>query len=439
MNLKRYSLFLLDKEADRQDSKLRFRVKWTGGIVAFSLGYRVDPLKWSQSTQRCKQSTTHGVKKIQASVINREIQRFASALDLVFDSFEKVEKNPTVPEFRDAFNLAIGKASRVSAVAPGESFFSLFDRFVGEMGAQNTWSEATYKKFTNIRMHLMVFNSSLALASVNDETLGAFVAYQHRLELRNTTISKNVAFVRWFLRWAFNKNFYSGKSHETFRPKLKGIDYQSRDVTHLSWAELLGLLSFEVPESKAYLARVRDVFCFCCFTGLRYSDVQKLCRSDVRSTSILVVTQKTADALVIDLNKYSKALLDKYSGLPFRDDRAFPVISNVRMNIYLKELGLLAGLVEMQRVVYFNGNVRHEDVLPKYSLLTTHCGRRTFIVNALFLGIPAEVVMKWTSHSDFAAMRPYIKIVDDLKAQEMAKFDRGLFSPSLVPVLEKGD
>jgi len=42
------------------------------------------------------------------------------------------------------------------------------------------------------------------------------------------------------------------------------------------------------------------------------------------------------------------------------------------------------------------GNQRYEEVHPKYSLLTTHCGRRTFIVNALYLGIPAEVVMRRT-------------------------------------------
>ena len=59
----------------------------------------------------------------------------------------------------------------------------------------------------------------------------------------------------------------------------------------------------------------------------------------------------------------------------------------------------------------------------KWELITTHCGRRTFIVNALFLGIPAEVVMKWTGHADYKAMKPYVAIVDQLKAKEMNKFN----------------
>lgn len=78
---------------------------------------------------------------------------------------------------------------------------------------------------------------------------------------------------------------------------------------------------------------------------------------------------------------------------------------------------------EPQRIVYFKGNIRYEEVLPKYALLTTHCGRRTFIVNCLRMGVPAEVIMKWTGHSDYKSMKPYIKIVDKLKASEMEKFN----------------
>lgn len=48
---------------------------------------------------------------------------------------------------------------------------------------------------------------------------------------------------------------------------------------------------------------------------------------------------------------------------------------------------------------------------------------RTFVVNYLRLGISAEVIMKWTGHSDFTAMRPYVAIVDELKKESMAKYN----------------
>ena len=46
------------------------------------------------------------------------------------------------------------------------------------------------------------------------------------------------------------------------------------------------------------------------------------------------------------------------------------------------------------------------------------------ICNALALGIPAQVVMKWTGHSDYKAMKPYIDIADDIKANAMNKFNQ---------------
>ena len=48
---------------------------------------------------------------------------------------------------------------------------------------------------------------------------------------------------------------------------------------------------------------------------------------------------------------------------------------------------------------------------------------RTFVVNYLRLGISAEVIMKWTGHSDFTAMKPYVAIVDELKKESMAKYN----------------
>ena len=60
----------------------------------------------------------------------------------------------------------------------------------------------------------------------------------------------------------------------------------------------------------------------------------------------------------------------------------------------LKELGELAEINEPVRETYYKGNERIDEVTPKYALLSTHAGRKTFICNALALGIPAPVVMK---------------------------------------------
>lgn len=74
-------------------------------------------------------------------------------------------------------------------------------------------------------------------------------------------------------------------------------------------------------------------------------------------------------------------------------------------------------------LTHFSGARRIEEIKPKRQLLTTHVARRTFVVNALRLGIPAEVITRWTGHSTLDAMRPYMAIVDALKAESMAKFN----------------
>ena len=151
--------------------------------------------------------------------------------------------------------------------------------------------------------------------------------------------------------------------------------------------------------------------------------IAKLKRTDIFPDHIFVVTQKTADGIKIELNNISRAILDKYKDFPFEKDLVLPVISNQRMNEYLKEMGKKAGIDSPQRIVYFLKDERIEEVYPKYELLSCHCGRRTFVVNGLYLGIPPHVIMEWTGHYDYKSMKPYIKVVDKLKEKEMTKFN----------------
>jgi integrase len=344
-------------------------------------------------------------------------------IESIFTRFELLEKRPPNPdELKQSFNELTGRKVAKSEESVN-SFYDVYSEFTGTMGRQNNWTKATYNKFHALKEHLLNFDDCISLENLTEARLQDFVTSLQESDMRNTTISKYISFLRWFLRWAHNKGYYSGTQHETFRPKLKGTDGNAKEVIYLEWEELLNLYLFDFPSGKNSLSAVRDVFCFCCFTGLRYSDVAKLRRSDVKENHISVVTQKTVDGLIIELNKYSKAILKKYENISFPKDLALPVISNQKMNDYLKDIGKLVNLNEPQRIVYFKGHVRHEDVLPKHDLLTTHCGRRTFIVNALRLGIPSEVIMKWTGHSDFKAMKPYVKIVDKLKVSEMEKFN----------------
>lgn len=431
MIIKRNLLFFIDKEGNlkkgyKPDGKLRLRIRFASGKVDFNVGYRVDIEKWSTETQRCKSGTTHGKKKISALEINNEVQRLEVLADTTFKTFERNNYFPTIQEYRSAFNKANKGDVEIDLLnEPKEakkSFMDVFDEFVEESGTQNDWTSSTYEKFSAVKAHLISFDPNLTFESLDESKLTKYINYfRDTKNLRNSTIGKQMGFLKWFLRWSKKKGYNNNNDFETFKPKLKTTQ---KKVIFLTWNELTKLREYQIPETKKYLDRVRDVFLFQCFTGLRYSDVFNLKRSDVKENHIEVTTVKTADSLIIDLNNHSKAILDKYKDIAFEYNKVLPVITNQKMNNYLKELAELAGINEVVRETYYKGNQRIDEETPKYALLGTHAGRRTFICNALSLGIPAQVVMKWTGHSDYKAMKPYIDIADDIKANAMSKFDQ---------------
>jgi integrase len=414
--------FLLHKRG-KNDTNLsvRMRVTLRGQTpLDFPTGHNIDLADWDATAQRALPSCVH------EKDINRTIDEWTSVMDEIIARYELLEKRtPTPGEVKDLFNDMVGRKTNVneSLADENESLFRVFDIFTETMGKQNQWTPSTFEKFSAIRHHLYGFDPKLSFPQVTTAKMQDYVQYLNKKDLRNTTIAKHLAFVRWFLRWANANGYYHGNVHDTFKPKIKGVDGNSKEIIYLTQDEIQTLENYQFLPTQGSLERVRDVFLFSCFTGLRYSDVAKLKRTDIKDGYIEVVTKKTNDGLRIELNKHSQAILDKYKDAALPKGLALPVISNVKMNVALKILGQTCGIDEPTRIVYFQGNERLEQVLPKWALLTTHCGRRTFVVTALQLGIPSEVIMKWTGHSNFSAMKPYVKIVDELKARAMTRFD----------------
>ena len=83
----------------------------------------------------------------------------------------------------------------------------------------------------------------------------------------------------------------------------------------------------------------------------------------------------------------------------------------------------IVGIDEPLRHTYYIGSVRHDEVVPKYELITTHTARHTFIVTDISLGISPVVIMQWTGHKNYEAMRPYIAIASDTSTQAMRLFN----------------
>jgi len=431
MNIKRNIIFAFESRKKDgvpivENVPIRMRVNFASQRIEFTTGYRIDVAKWDVDKQRVKNGCTNKLKQ-SASEINVALLGYYTELQEIFKRFEVAEIVPSPAEVKEAFSNRYGQNEKIELASADTSnvpsnFYEAFDDFVRVCGRQNDWTHSTFEKFAAVKNHLKNFRSELSFDFFDEEGLTEYVQYLREVrEMRNSTIGKQLSFLKWFLRWSFKQGMHSNNAYDTFKPKLK--DTQKK-IIFLTWEELNRLREFKIPPTKQALERVRDVFLFQCFTGLRYSDVFNLRRSDIKGDHIEVTTVKTSDSLIIELNDHSRAILEKYKDVEFENDRALPVITNQKMNDYLKELAELAEINEPVRQTYYKGNERIDEVTPKYALLGTHAGRRTFICNALALGIPPQVVMKWTGHSDYKAMKPYIDIADDIKASAMSKFNQ---------------
>ena len=429
MNIKRNIIFTLESRKKdgvliTENVPIRMRVNFASKRIEFTTGYRIDATKWDADKQRVKNGCSNKLKQ-SASEINASLLEYYTEIQSIFKRFEVEDVMPTPEQIKEAFNALhkpVSEEPKPKKEALPCDFFQVFDDFVEDCGRQNNWTDSTFEKFAAVKNHLTNFREGLTFEFFDERGLNDYISYLRDVkEMRNTTIGKQLSFLKWFLRWAFKKGVHQNNAYDSYKPKLKSTQ---KKIIFLTWDELNRLREFKIPFNKQALERVRDVFLFQCFTGLRYSDVFNLRRSDIKDDHIEVTTVKTSDSLIIELNNHSKAILDKYKDVAFEDDKVLPVITNQKMNDYLKELAEMAGIDEPIRQTYYKGNERIDEVTPKYALLGTHAGRRTFICNALALGIPPQVIMKWTGHSDYKAMKPYIDIADDIKANAMSKFNQ---------------
>ena len=328
MNIKRNIIFTL--ESRKKDGVLivenvpiRMRVNFASKRIEFTTGYRIDAAKWDSDKQRVRNGCTNKLKQ-SASEINASLLGYYTEVQEIFKKFEVEEIMPIPEQIKEAFNALHKPIEEVKQrkLTPN-AFYEVFDEFVRDCGRQNDWTDSTYEKFAAVKNHLMNFRDELTFEFFNERGLNDYVGYLRDVkEMRNSTIGKQLSFLKWFLRWAYKKGVHQNNAYDSYKPKLKSTQ---KKIIFLTWNELNRLREFKIPSYKQTLERVRDVF--------------NLRRSDIKDDHIEVTTVKTSDSLIIELNNHSKAILDKYKDVAFEDDKVLPVITNQKMNDYLKEIG----------------------------------------------------------------------------------------------------
>ncbi|WP_259065005.1 site-specific integrase [Mucilaginibacter sp. X4EP1] len=179
----------------------------------------------------------------------------------------------------------------------------------------------------------------------------------------------------------------------------------------LSQLQLTRLMKKEFTIGR--VANVRDIFVFCCYTGLSYADVKKLTRNEIMTGIdggkwIFTHRKKNDNSSRIPLLKPALQIIAKYKDHPkcVNEDVVLPVLSNQKMNSYLKEIA---------------------DACDIKQNLTFHLSRHTFATTvALTNGVPIESVSKMLGHVDIKTTQHYAKVIDTKVSQDMKKLSRKL-------------
>ncbi|MDD3878358.1 MAG: site-specific integrase, partial [Bacteroidales bacterium] len=182
--------------------------------------------------------------------------------------------------------------------------------------------------------------------------------------------------------------------------------FEEVDMAYLNEDELN-----TIKNKKFMLERinvVRDVYIFCCYTGLAFSDVMSLCPDDLKSDDegsmwIKKKRKKTKSWCHIPLLPAAYEILKKYHNHPYCNEKkvCLPVISNQKMNSYLKEIADVCGI--------------KKD-------LSTHTARHTFATTVTLKNkVSIEVVSKMLGHSSINMTKKYARVVDELIKNDMAK------------------
>lgn len=445
--------YLVPKQLKSGEYPVRVSININSVRHITTLGFSVDFDVWLPNDKNAaKKKNTNYVKakyRNSAGMSAERMNIIIKGVDAHFSEYENDLKTkvPTVDDIKRELQKALGKEEQPPEIKTEpkiRTIFEILDEFVIEQGVANQWAYATKQCWKTFSHHLTAFNPRVKFEDFDEGGINRFIRFLRSTEkLEEKTVQKQYKLLKWFITWAVRKGYTKQDYIINHKAKFKVLQ---KPVIFLTKDELLKVFNYVIPanqttvilhnhEGKEYnkvisdagaLAKTRDLFCFCAFTSLRYSDMAELKRTDIADGKIHITTKKTNDRLPIELNSFAQTIINKYKDCNFRGNLALPVISNQKMNFYLKDLCELCEINEPITKVFFRAGARVEETMPKYEYIGTHAGRRTFICFALSSGIPPQVVMKWTGHSDYKAMKPYIDIAEKTKAEQMALFESNL-------------
>lgn len=188
---------------------------------------------------------------------------------------------------------------------------------------------------------------------------------------------------------------------------------EEADSIYLTMQEIEKLHKLELPKR---LEKARDLFLVGCCTAMRISDYKSLSKDNIRDGMIYKATKKTGERVVVPIHPIAKEILERY-------DYKLPILSEAKLNKYIKEVGKLADMNEPIIITKTEGGKKISRTFKKYELITTHTARRSGATNMYLNGIPSISIMMITGHTTEKAFLNYIKVTKEQNAQVLASHE----------------
>lgn len=274
-------------------------------------------------------------------------------------------------------------------------------------------SRATYIRHETSRRNLERFlRDAYQVEDINLKDVDHVFIKDYETYLRTTRNCNNNSTVKYIknfgkiIKEAMNRDWVQANPFRNVKFHLEEVD-----KPFLSQVELNRIMKKEFAITR--IAQVRDVFVFCCFTGLAFIDVKTLTLKDLEqgvdgTLWIRKQRNKSKQWAHIPLLPQARQIIDQYRSNPQcqRKGVLLPVLSNQKMNAYLKEIADLCGIQKN---------------------LTTHCARHTFATTVTLANkISMESVSKMLGHSSLTMTQKYARILDSTIGQEMSQLAQKL-------------
>jgi len=284
---------------------------------------------------------------------------------------------------------------------------------------------ASLKKFNVIKHKLQrlegASGKTIYISEINEDFKQEFYNYCKEENYSQNTIQRELNIIKTFCKFARSKGIEVDSELDSLKLPKEKIDN-----IYLSLKEIELIENAEIEQP--HLINATQWLIISCFTGQRISDFMRFTKEMIRiekgKSLIEFEQQKTGKLMTIPIHAKVQQILDKNKGeFPYR-------ISDQRYNDYIKEVCKIAGIdEEIQGKKQLNISKenetkkirRVEGVYPKYELVTSHIGRRSFATN-YYGDIPTSYLIYVTGHSSEVMFLNYIGKSNKDMALELTKY-----------------